>query len=49
MRVGTIQALIDAQDALTRADANLNKAMRDYQLALADLYYAMGTRSYALN
>jgi outer membrane protein TolC len=49
MRVGTIQTLINAQDALTRADANLNKAMRDYQLALADLYYAMGTRNYALN
>jgi outer membrane protein TolC len=49
MRVGTIQALINAQDALTRAEANRNKAMRDYQLALADLYFAMGTRSYALN
>jgi outer membrane protein len=49
MRVGTIQALINAEDGLTRAEANRNKAMRDYQLALADLYFAMGTRNEALN
>ena len=49
MRVGTIQALLDAQDRLTRSDANLNMAMLDYQLALADLYYSMGIRNYALN
>ncbi len=49
MRVGTIQTLINAQDALTRAEANANMALRDYQLALADLYHAMGTRNDALN
>jgi outer membrane protein TolC len=49
MRVGTVQALLNAQDALTRAEANRNIAMRDYQLALADLYFAMGSRNDALD
>jgi len=48
-QVGTIQALLNAQDRVTRADANHNQAMLDYQLALADLYHAMGVRNYALN
>ena len=48
-RVGTLQALLNAQDRLTRADTGKNQAMLDYQLALADLYYAMGVRNYALN
>ena len=48
-RVGTIQALLNAQDRLTRAEANRNMAIHDYRLALADLYYAMGTRNYALD
>jgi outer membrane protein TolC len=49
MRVGTIQALLNAQDRLTRAEANRNMAIHDYRLALADLYYAMGTRNDALD
>ncbi len=48
-RVGTIQDLLDAQDRLTRADANYNQALLDYQLSMAELYYAMGERNYALN
>ena len=40
--------LLNAQDRLTRAEANRNVAVHDYRLALADLYYAMGTRNYAL-
>jgi outer membrane protein len=48
-QVGTIQALLNAQDRLTRADANQNQAMLDYQLALKDLYYSMGVKNYALN
>jgi len=48
-RVGTVQGLLNAQDRLARAEANLNKAFLDYRLALADLYYAMGTRNYALD
>lgn len=47
-RIGTIQALLNAQDRLTRSDANLNQALLDYQRALADLYFAMGVKNYAL-
>jgi outer membrane protein TolC len=47
--LSTIQNLLDAQDRLTRAEANHNQARLDYQRALADLYFAMGARNYALN
>lgn len=49
LRVGTLQSLLDAQDRLARAEADKNQALLDYQLALADLYYAMGVRNNALN
>jgi len=48
-RVGTIMELLTAQEHLTRADARLNQALLDYQLALAELYFAMGEKNYGLN
>ncbi|MFO8032762.1 MAG: TolC family protein [Desulfohalobiaceae bacterium] len=47
-RVSTIQDLLNAQDRLTRSDANHNQALLDFQLALSELYFAMGERNYAL-
>lgn len=48
-RVGTIQELLTAQEHLTRAEANRNQALLDYQLALSELYFAMGERNYGLD
>ncbi len=48
-RVGTILDLLTAQEHLTRAEAGRNQALLDYQQAMAELYYAMGMRSYALD
>ncbi|MFW6217325.1 MAG: TolC family protein [Desulfohalobiaceae bacterium] len=48
-RVSTLQDLLNAQDRLTRSDANHNQALLDYQLALAELYFAMGERNYSLS
>ncbi|WP_198145957.1 TolC family protein [Desulfonatronovibrio magnus] len=48
-RVGTIQDLLNAQVQLTRAEVNRNQALLDYQLALSELYFAMGERNYGLD
>ncbi len=47
-RVGTIQELLSAQEHLARAEANRNQALLDYQLALSELYFAIGERNYGL-
>lgn len=44
-RITPIQELLNAQDRLTRAEANHNQALLDFQLALAELYFAMGERN----
>ncbi len=49
VKMGTIPELLDAQARLTRAEANYNQAVADYQLSLAHLYYAMGQENYVLN
>lgn len=49
VRVGTLPSLFDAQERLTRAHSNKNQALRDYQISLANLYYAMGERNPGLN
>ncbi|MFP4237464.1 MAG: TolC family protein [Desulfonatronovibrio sp.] len=48
-RVGTVQELLTAQEHLARAEANRNQALLDYQLALSELYFAMGERNYGLD
>lgn len=48
VRVGTLPSLFDAQARLTRAESNYNQALMDYQISLANLYYAMGERNFDL-
>jgi len=48
VQVGTIDELLDIQASLTRAEANCNQAVSDYQLGLANLYYAMGQQNFTL-
>ncbi len=48
VQVGTISELLDIQASLTRAEANCNQATTDYQLGLANLYYAMGQQNLTL-
>ena len=48
VQVGTIYELMDIQTSLTRAEANCNQAVTDYQLGLANLYYAMGQQNFTL-
>ena len=43
--IGTLPELLDAQARLSRAEANQNQALVDYQLAMARLYYAMGKQN----
>ena len=43
--IGTLPELLDAQARLSRAEANRNQALVDYQLAMARLYYAMGKQN----
>ncbi len=42
VQMGTIAELLDIQASLTRAEANCNQAIVDYQLSLANLIYAIG-------
>lgn len=44
-QVGTNTQVLDAQARLTRSEAGLTEAMADYQLALAQLFAAMGQRN----
>lgn len=48
-RVGTIKELLTAQEQLARAEVRRNQALLDYQLALSELYFAMGDRNYGLD
>jgi len=47
-RVGTITDLLTAQEHLTGAEVRKNQALLDYQQAMAEVYFAMGERNYAL-
>lgn len=42
VQMGTIYELLDIQASLTRAEANCNQAIADYQVSLANLVYAIG-------
>lgn len=44
-QVGTNTQVLDAQARLTRSEAGLTNAMADFQLALAQLFAAMGQRN----
>lgn len=47
-KLGGLPELLDAQIRLTRAERNHTQALADYQLSLANLYYAMGIRNLSL-
>ena len=42
------QEVLNAQERLSRAEANLNQALADYKLSLANLYFSMGVRNDSL-
>ena len=42
------QEVLNAQERLSRAETNLNQALADYKLSLANLYFSMGVRNDSL-
>jgi outer membrane protein TolC len=46
--IGNISEVLNAQARLTRAEADYNQAILDYNISLARLYYSMGTLNEAM-
>lgn len=48
LQLATNQEVLEAQDRLTRSETELNQALVDYQVALANLYFTIGLKNPSL-